>query len=118
QGLFVAQEVGNLFFEFDMGRDRAVEQPTARTARAVPLQRIPGGLHHFRMASQAQVVVGAKHQGLAALNASDWPIQRLIGNEKWANFERFALAICFDVGNASKSGIEWGLFSSSRPRHR
>ncbi len=66
-----AHPVGDLALEFQVQRDRAVEQARARQARPEALQRVLCALHDPLVAGQAEIVVGAEHDPLGALHLDD-----------------------------------------------
>ena len=64
----LAQEFRQRVLQLQMHFQRAVEEPGAGAAGAVLLQRLDAGLHHHRIGSQAQIVVGAQHDAALALH--------------------------------------------------
>ena len=60
--------LGQLALELDVQRRRAVQQARAGDPGAVGLERVAGGLLDPLVAGQAEVVVGAEHDRLAALH--------------------------------------------------
>ena len=68
---FLAQEFGQRVLELLVEVQRPVQEPAARTARAVPAERPAGGFEHLRMVSQAEVVVGPQHDPFLAVDDDD-----------------------------------------------
>jgi hypothetical protein len=70
-GVLGAEEFGDLLFQLLVQILRAADEAHRRHAEAVRVQRILGGLDHLRMIGQAEVIVGAEVQHLAATGQLD-----------------------------------------------
>ncbi len=67
----LAEELGQLPLESFVQVERPVQEAAAGTAGAVPLQRLLRGREDLRMMREPQVVVGAHHDPLFALDHDD-----------------------------------------------
>jgi hypothetical protein len=68
EGVLGAHPLRELALELEVEGDRAVQEARAGEAGAVLLEGAAGRLHHPRVLGQAEVVVRAEHQALAALH--------------------------------------------------
>ena len=68
---FLAQELGEGALELLVEVERAVQEPAAGAARAVPAERPAGGLEHLRVVGQAEVVVRPQHDPLLSVDDDD-----------------------------------------------
>ena len=71
QAGLLAQELGQGRLELLVQVERAVQEPAAGAARAVPAQRPRGGLEDLGMVGQPEVVVRAEHDPLLTVNDDD-----------------------------------------------
>jgi hypothetical protein len=69
--LLRAHPLRDLALELQVQARGAVEQPRARQARAVLLQRLARAGDHPRVVREPEVVVGAEHDPLGALHLDD-----------------------------------------------
>lgn len=67
-GIFLADELGQPFFQFEVNIECAVEEPGAGTARTVLLCSFDNYLLDFRVVRQSKICIGAEHEDFPTID--------------------------------------------------
>ena len=75
--VFGSHPTGEVLFQLDVHGSGAVQQTRSGKACPVLVQSLAGTLNYTRVASQAQIVIGAEHDSLGAFHLNDRGRRRL-----------------------------------------